>query len=116
MKTRSWILLFGAIAALCIAACFFLFGGEAKTTAEISVDGKLYRTVSLQEDRVLQIDTPHGHNTVEIAGGKLQVIAADCPDGFCMAQPPRNSGAPIVCLPHRLVISFVSGEYDAVSR
>ena len=42
-----------------------------------------------------------------LAGGKIAVTAADCPDGYCMDRGFCDGGAPIVCLPHKLVIEFM---------
>ena len=35
---------------------------------------------------------------------------ADCPDGYCMDRGFCSGGAQIVCLPNRLVISFLASE------
>lgn len=116
MKTRSWIILFGTILLACAIACVVLFCGSEKACAEIYIDGKLYQTLDLHIDRVLEIDTAYGHNTVTVKDGKLRITQADCPDGYCMDHRPKSSGAPIVCLPHRLVIEFSDALPDGISR
>lgn len=114
MKTRYWIVLFAAILLVCGVACLFLFRTEPALSASIYLDGKLYRSVSLSQDQVIEIDTEYGHNTVTVADGKLSVTNADCPDGYCMTKP-KDGGAPIICLPHRLVIKFTSSVPDGIS-
>lgn len=114
MKTKYWIFLFAGLLLVCLAACCFLFWPKDGGSASIYVDGKLYRTVSLSQDQVIEVDTKYGHNTVTVAGGKLCVTEADCPDGYCMTKP-KDSGAPIICLPHRLVIKFTTAVPDGIS-
>lgn len=114
MKTKYWILIFTAIVLLCGIFCVFLFRAAPAPSASIYLDGKLYRTVSLSQDQVIEIDTEYGHNTVTVADGKLSVTNADCPDGYCMTKP-KSGGAPIICLPHRLVIKFTSSVPDGIS-
>ena len=116
MKTRTWILLFAALLALCLGCSFFLFSpGEASDLAEITSEGKLLRTVDLRVDQEFTVTTNTGSNTVTVKDGKIAVTAATCPDHYCMERGYCNSGTQIVCLPNRLVISFLgSQEIDAV--
>ena len=43
-----------------------------------------------------------------LSGPDRAVTQADCPDQYCVHQGFRSSGTPIVCLPHELIIEFVS--------
>lgn len=104
MKTRNWILLFAAIAGVCLAAGLLLRPSQNAATARITSHGQLIATVSLAQDQVLDID---GHNTVTIRDGKIAVTWADCPDHYCMERGFCAGGREIVCLPNALVISFV---------
>lgn len=114
MKTRTWIALLGGLFLLSLALC--LWPREPKNQAEIYCDGVLLRTVSLEEDTVFTLETAYGTNEITVSHGRLGVTAADCPGGDCVHQGFRNEGAPIVCLPHRLVIRFTGGPaLDGVS-
>ena len=108
MKTKHWILIFAILAILCVAASLPLLFGEEASYAEIHSHGKLIKTVSLSIDQEFTVD---GHNTVTVKDGKIAVTWADCPDGYCVSRGFRSSGGDIVCLPNRLVISFV-GEQE----
>ena len=116
MKTRTWILLLAVLLAVCLGASFFLLSpGEASDLAQITSQGKVVRTVDLRIDQEFTITTEDGSNTVTVKDGKIAVTAATCPDHYCMERGFCNSGAQIVCLPNRLVISFLgSQESDAV--
>ena len=108
MKTKHWILLFSILLIICLGAGFFLLmPGEAATFAEIRSDGQLLHLVDLRIDQEFHITTPSGgSNTVTVKDGKIAVTEANCPDHYCMDRGYCNSGAQIVCLPNRLVISF----------
>lgn len=108
MKTKVWILIFAVLTAICVAASLPLLFGEDASYAEITSHGKLIKTVSLDIDQQFTVD---GHNTVTVKDGKIAVTWADCPDGYCVSRGFRSSGGDIVCLPNRLVISFV-GEQE----
>ena len=108
MKTRTWIIGLFAILALCLGlSIWLLMPRQAAAQAEIWLDGKLYKTVDLNKDQEFVVDGPYGSNTVTVRGGKIAVTAADCPDHYCVERGFCDSGAQIVCLPHRLVIKFV---------
>ena len=113
MKTKYWIIGFAVLAALCVAASLPLLFSEEAAYAEIYSNGELIKTVSLAIDQEFTVD---GHNTVTVRDGKIAVTWADCPDGYCVDRGFRSGGGDIVCLPNRLVISFVGEqEIDGVS-
>lgn len=114
IKTRIWILLLGSLLLVSLALCFW--PRSAANTAEIWSDGILLRTVSLAQEQSFTVESAYGSNTITISGGKIAVTQADCPGGDCLQAGWRNSGRPIVCLPHHLVIQFANtGGLDAVS-
>ncbi len=116
MKTRYWILLFALLAAVCaLCSYFFFFGGTSGTTATVVSDGVTVMTLDLSVDGEYRIASDYGVNTIRVANGRVSVVSADCPSQDCVHHAPANSGAPIVCLPNRLVITFSSSqEYDAI--
>ena len=108
MKNKYWILIFAFLLLGCLGLTFFLMGsGEPATRAEIRIGDTRY-TLDLNEDREFTLHSlDGGYNTIAIREGKIAVIAADCPDQYCVKQGFCNSGVQIVCLPHGLVISFL---------
>ncbi|MBQ6431593.1 MAG: NusG domain II-containing protein [Oscillospiraceae bacterium] len=116
MKTKYWILLFALLAAACLLCSYFLFfGGTSGTTATVISDGVTVMTLDLFVDGEYTIKSDYGENTIRVVDGKVSVVSADCPTQDCVHHAPANSGAPIVCLPNRLVITFSNAqEYDAI--
>lgn len=116
-KTIMWIGVFAAVLLLCAAAYFFLSGMETGPVAVITVDGEVYERIDLskvKESYDIEIDTPFGHNTVHVVPGGISISEADCPDGVCVRQGLMTKGGiPIVCLPHRLIISMEGSGIDA---
>ena len=109
MKTKTWIALIAAIAAVCLGLSVFLLlpGGDAGY-AQISSGGKVVKTVNLRIDQQFTVTgETGGSNTVTIRDGRIAVTAADCPDHYCMERGFCSGGTPIVCLPNRLVIRFL---------
>ena len=111
MKTKYWILILAAVLLLSAAGSIVLFlPGKASTQAEISSDGTLFRVVDLQADQEFTISCPGGYNTVTIQDGRIAVTEASCPDQYCVRQGFCNGGRSIVCLPNKLVITFVGDQ------
>ena len=112
MKTKYWIIILAAILAASLFASVFLFlPGKTASIAEITSDGAVNRVVSLKSDQQFTVPCPGGFNTVTIKDGKIAVTEASCPDQYCVRQGFVNRGRAIVCLPNKLIISFM-GEQE----
>ena len=117
MKTRTWIVIFALLLALCVGASFyFLMPGEASAHAEITSHGQVVKTVDLRIDQEFVISPADGQwNTISVKDGKIGVTEASCPDHYCMKRGFCNSGTEIVCLPNRMTIRFLgTQEIDAI--
>lgn len=85
----------------------------------ISEEQVIYRLdLSRERDRSFTVACSGGSNTIEISGGKIRVREADCKDNTCVKMGWLQGGAPVVCLPHHLVIRFADSEkeIDAVVK
>ena len=118
---RADAALIALICAIAAAVAFFgNFGNARKRQGEavlvVTVDGELFGTYSLTEDRVVSIGNG---NTFEISGGKVRMTDADCPDLDCVHSRALDaSGGAIVCLPNRVILKIQNGrgeEYDTVA-
>ena len=113
--SRFWLCILGAAAALCVGAIVLMNRTAAPGgTAQILQDGQLLYTLALDTPRTLTVTAPNGgSNTITVAGGRICVSHASCPDQVCVKQGwvSRNV-VPIVCLPNQLVIQIKGGESD----
>lgn len=112
MKTKGWIALFALLLTLCAGLSLWLFlPGQDAAFVEVRSEGKLLYTLPLSVNQRIEVVSSSGTNVVTVKDGKVAVTEADCPDGYCMDRGYCASGAQIVCLPNRLVLTFV-GESD----
>ncbi|MCL6603363.1 MAG: NusG domain II-containing protein [Paenibacillus sp.] len=86
-------------------------GPESNLVANITVDGKQYRTVKLtEESQTIEIRTERGYNILKVHDYGVEMYDADCPDKVCLGfgfiTLPKQT---IVCLPHRVLVEIASG-------
>ena len=107
LKTRTWVLLLAAVAlVLGGLALYQALAAPPARYAVILVDGREVRRVDLSVEQTFTVEAVGGSNEIEVAAGKIRVKRADCDGNDCVHTGAKNSGAPIICLPHRLVIRF----------
>ena len=82
--------------------------------ANIYHDGILVESLdllSVSDPYSVAVESGAGSNMISIEPGRIRVSEASCPDGYCIRQGWVSGGViPIVCLPHRLVVSFENTE------
>lgn len=123
IKTKTWIFIFILVLLVCTAVTVMLYTGAPEASvAEIYQDGQLIKTIDLNQVKepysfVIE-DESGGCNTILVEPGRICISEADCPDQICVHQGwLKDSAAPIVCLPHRLVIQAAeTGELDAIAQ
>ena len=99
----------GDIALIMVAVIFlvlWLIPRPMGGMVTISLNGEVYREVSLAENCEIAVVSEFGKNTVVIENGKVFVTHSDCPDGLCEKQKISKSGESIVCLPNRLSVTI----------
>lgn len=117
MKTKYWIIIFSLLI-LIFAGLWLLFSaaGTAENSAQVYSDGKLICTVDLSVDGEYQVSLGEEWNMLKVVDGKIFVSASSCANQHCVRHAPANKGAPIVCLPNRLVVEFAEEEFDALLK
>ena len=108
------------IAFLCLLALFALLYFRMHETKgsriEVTIDGDLYGTYSLEEDQTIKIEGKDFISILEILDGEANMTDADCPDQICVNHRPiTKKNETIVCLPHKLVVKVLDRE-DSVDR
>ena len=120
MKKNDVIL----IAVLLVAAVLTAVGmriwqmNNTKDTANVvvTIDGEVYGTYPLSEDRTERIELPDGsYNILIISDGYADVTEASCPDQICVKHNHiRYSKESIVCLPNKVVVTVEGGEENEI--
>ena len=89
---------------------WFWLRGADETIATITMDGEIiaeYDLSQVRETEMFTVGAPGAENTIRVSPEGIAVISADCPDQVCVHQGVRSHGPqPIVCLPHKLSITF----------
>lgn len=118
-KIKNDILFIVAVALIigAIAGIMFIFREEG-TIVEVSVDGKLYGTYSLNKNQTIEIRSGDKYNILVIKDGKAYVSEANCPHGDtyfnkCTNKKPiKYTGESILCKENRVVIEIKGDNGD----
>lgn len=88
--------------------------------ANIYVDGELYKTLPINEEKEITIKTKYGTNVISIHDHGAEMVHANCPDHLCEKVGFIGQvGNRIVCLPNRVYVEIVGDveeEVDAISE
>ena len=124
LKTRTWVMILLCVfLALAVLSVVLLTAKAPGTVVQVVQDGVVLREIDLSriaERESFEVLWPDGgRNLVTVEPGRIRVTEADCPDQICVSQGwLSDQAAPIVCMPHRLIIR-VKGETaqaDAVAQ
>ena len=87
-----------------------------QTYAEISINGKIEKTIPLTNhtgEEIIDFKSDKGHNTIIINGDKIGIIDADCSDKVYMnPEYISKPGETLVCLPHKFMIEVKGKKND----
>ena len=102
------------LAAVILAAAFILLASQllrdsgTAPRAVVTVDGQVFGTYSMGEDKTIDIG---GTNRLVIKSGAARIDWADCPDQICVDHREiSREGESIICLPNKVVVSIEGGE------
>lgn len=114
---KFWIALCAVIFVGSLIWCAIILLRTHGDTVTVTQDGVLLYSLDLSKetDRTFEVEFEGRKNIIEIKGGRIRVVDADCPDHVCVRTGWLTSDIPIVCLPNRLVIEFADSEFDAVA-
>ena len=118
--TKADLILMAAIVIIGLGISIFLAAGSHPgNKVEITKDGKLWGTYSLDGEHKITIRDGKELNVVKISGGKVTMESANCKNQVCVHHSPvSRTGESIVCLPHKIVVSIKGedNEYDTISN
>jgi len=114
--TRFWMVFFAVLLCICGGASWYLINREpGSRVAGIYQDGALIRRINLEDGQAFEftISKDGMENQVCVDEEGIRIIRSNCPDQTCVKHGNLQSGAPIVCLPHHIVIKW-ENETDAI--
>ena len=99
------------VIALVLFLVMHLTRNEAGNQIQITVDGEVYGTYSLEKNQVIEVKENDFYNRIRIQDGAAYMEEADCPDGYCEEQGKISGRTQtIVCLPHKLVVEVLDAD------
>ena len=122
IKKADIILLIVILAVGIPLAILSLSSGTGGDKVKIYLNGKVYGTYPLHEDRVIEVSEDGHTNHITIKDGQVSMSYSTCLNQVCV-----NTGAisetkdSIVCLPNRVVVEIISsvngkgGDADVIS-
>ncbi|MFM9913179.1 MAG: NusG domain II-containing protein [Methylophilaceae bacterium] len=107
LKVGDWLVL--ALSLLLVSWLFTsLWSNQPAGKARIRVGDKVYATLSLNQDRKLEIIGALGISQIEIERGKVRFVASPCHNQYCVHQGwLSRAGQAAVCLPNRVSIELL---------
>ena len=123
LKTKTWIGIISALLAVSILSAVLIFSERSDSlSVQILQNGKCIKEIDLNKVThpfTFTVEDPDGgSNKILVEPGRIRMEEADCPDQICVKRGwLSDSAAPIVCLPHKLVIQPVSkNDLDTVAQ
>lgn len=112
MKKKDIILGIGIITVALLMLLFMQINrGEEGDRIQVTLDGKVYGTYSLEKDQVIEIEEGSLYNKIRVEDGKAYMEEANCSDGYCEEQGKISRHTQtIVCLPHKLVVEVLESD------
>jgi heptaprenyl diphosphate synthase len=83
--------------------------------AVVEVDGTPARTVMLDTDERVTVTGTRGDLTVEVKGGRVAIVRADCPNQVCVRTGWRShAGDAIICVPNRTTVRIKGARQQGI--
>jgi len=117
MFKKNDLILIAVIVLICIGILAYMnLSKKEGSKVEITVNGEVYDTLTLQEDTEYTVYGDNGeYNTFIIQEGYVNMIDASCPDRLCVKQNEIHfNHQTITCLPNKVVLEVIGGEESEV--
>lgn len=95
-----------------------LWHAEHAAKLQIRQGDQVFATLSLDQDRVVEIAGPLGMSRIEIKQGKARFLSSPCSNQYCVHQGwLHHSGQAAICLPNRISLELLGAQksYDSLN-
>lgn len=98
--------------AVIVAVSFIPKTGDGAVAAEIYQDGKLIKTLSLEEETTVEVSGKYT-NRITVQNGAISFASSDCPGEDCVHSGAiHSSGRSLVCLPNGVEVRVITQNSD----
>lgn len=98
--------------AVIVAVSFIPKTGTGAVEAEIYQDGKLIKTLSLEEETTIEVSGKYT-NRITVQNGEISFTASDCSGEDCVRSGAiHTAGRSLVCLPNGVEIRVITRNSD----
>lgn len=103
-----------------IAITFFIFNyitsGDGGRVV-IYVEGEVYKTVPIEENKTYIIENDGRENVVEVKDGCVKMKSASCDNQVCVEHKKiSRDNESIICLPNKVVVKVAGGKMKDVGN
>lgn len=95
-----------------------LWHAEHAAKLQIRQGDQVVATLSLNQDRVMEIKGPLGVSKIEIKQGKVRFLSSPCANQYCVHQGwLHRAGQAAICLPNRVSLELLGAKksYDSLN-
>lgn len=112
----------GLVIIISIVALIILFNtlwlDEAASKVQIRAGSQIFSTLSLNQQRTLEVPGPLGITVVAINNGKVRVVSDPSPRQYCVKQGwLEQAGQVAMCLPNQVSVELLGSKkpYDSLN-
>ncbi len=112
----------GLVIIISIVALIILFNtlwlGEVASKVQIRSGSQIFSTLSLNQQRTLEVPGPLGNTVVAIDNGKVRVVSDPSPRQYCVKQGwLEQAGQVAMCLPNQVSVELLGSRkpYDSLN-
>jgi hypothetical protein len=113
----DWLVL-GLGLGLVVVLFATLWKPEHAAKLRIRSGDAVFATLSLDQERVLEVPGPLGISRIAVHHGQVRFLSSPCRNQYCVHQGwLRHAGQVAVCLPNQVSLELLGGEkaYDSLN-
>lgn len=110
------VIIVGIIAVIILFNTLWL--GEAASKVQIRAGSQIFSTLSLNQQRTLEVPGPLGYTIVAIENGRVRVVSDPSPRQYCVKQGwLEQAGQVAMCLPNQVSVELLGSKklYDSLN-
>ena len=95
-----------------------LWLGEAASKVQIRSGSQIFSTLSLNQQRTLEVSGPLGNTIVAIDNGRVRIVSDPSPRQYCVKQGwLEQAGQVAMCLPNQVSVELLGSKklYDSLN-